>query len=182
MSYYNECGYGNGWSGSTIVLSGAILLILVLGLMCNNSWGFGGRGNAGAFAAGEIAGMRDHSWQSNCEATRQADQNTAAIQKSISDLSSRTDLQIATVIDGQKTAQIDSMRDQLNKAYMESLAKDAKIDSLQNMGVINARFDQLERNQCQLGYALSRKPNTPDFILDGGFAQAQRDCCSGCGC
>lgn len=111
---------------------------------------------------------------------RQADTNTAAIQKAISDLSARTDLQIATVIDGQKTAQIDNMRDQLNKAYMESLAKDAKIDGLQNMGVINARFDRLERNQCQLGYALSRKPNTPEFLLDGGFVQAQRNCCDSC--
>lgn len=48
------------------------------------------------------------------------------------------------------------------------------------LGVINARFDQLERNQCQLGYALSRKPNIPEFLMDGGFAQAQRDCCNGC--
>lgn len=162
------------------MIGGAILLILLFGLFGGNAWGFGGNGRAGAFAAGEITGMRDHSWQSNCEAMRQADTNTAAIQKSISDLSSRTDLQIATVIDGQKTAQIENMRDQLNKAYMDGIAKDAKIDGLQNMGVINARFDQIERNQCQLGFALSQKPNVPPFILDGGYIQAQRDCCDRC--
>lgn len=180
MSYYsNDCG--NGWSGSTLIIGGAILLILLFGIFGGNAWGFGG-GRAAAFGAGELAGLRDHGWQSNCEAMRQADTNTAAIQKAISDLSARTDLQIATVIDGQKTAQIDNMRDQLNKAYMDGLAKDAKIDSLQNMGVINARFDQLERNQCQLGYALSRKPNTPEFLLDGGFVQAKRNCCDNCCC
>ena len=176
MSYYsNDCG--NGWSGSTLVIGGAILLILLFGLFGSNAYGFCGNGRAGAFAAGEIAGIRDHNWQSSCDAMRQADTNTAAIQKSISDLSARTDLQIATVIDGQKTAQIEALRDQLNRAYMDGLAKDAKIDSLTNMGVINERFNQIERNQCQLGYALSRKPNIPDFLMDGGFAQAQRDCC-----
>lgn len=174
MYYSNDCG--NGWSGSTLVIGGAILLILLFGLFGGNAFGFGG-GRAAAFGAGELFGMRDHGWQSNCEAMRQADTNTAAIQKSISDLSSRTDLQIATVIDGQKTATIEALRDQLNKSYMEGLAKDAKIDSLTNMGVINERFNQIERNQCQLGYAISRKPNAPEFVLDGGYVQATNNCC-----
>ena len=173
MYYNNSCD--GGWSGSTLVIGGAILLILLFG-MFGGGWGFGGN-RAGAFAAGELLGMRDHSWQYGCEAMRQADTNTAAIQRSIADLSSRTDLQIATVIDGQKSATIEALRDQLNKAYMDGIAKDAKIDGLNNMATINARFDQIERNQCQLGYALSRKPNIPDFLLDGGFAQATNNCC-----
>lgn len=172
MYYSNDCG--TGWSGSTLVIGGAILLILLFGMFGGGWGGFGtGYGRAGAFAAGEVVGAG----LSGCEMVRQNDQNTAAIQQSIADLSSRTDLQIATVIDGQKTATIEALRDQLNKAYMDSIAKDAKIDGLQNMSVINARFDQLERNQCQLGYALSRKPNIPDFLLDGGFAQATNNCC-----
>lgn len=171
MYYSNDCG--TGWSGSTIVIGGAILLILLFGMFGGGWGGFGGFGRAGAFAAGEVLG----SGLSGCEMVRQNDQNTAAIQKSISDLSSRTDLQIATVVDGQKTATIEALRDQLNKAYMDSIAKDAKIDGLNNMATINARFDQIERNQCQLGYALSRKPNIPDFLLDGGFAQATNNCC-----
>ena len=172
MYYSNDCG--NGWSGSTLALGGAILLVLLFGLFGGGGLGgFGGFGRAGAFMAGEVLG----SGLSGCDMVRQNDQNTAAIQKAISDLSSRTDLQIATVVDGQKTATIEALRDQLSKAYMDSIAKDAKIDALQNMSVINARFDQIERNQCQLGYALSRKPNVPDFLLEGGFVQAQKDCC-----
>ena len=170
MYYSNDCN--TGWSGSTIVIGGAILLILLFGMFGGGWGGFGGFGRAGAFAAGEVLG----SGLSGCEMVRQADTNTAAIQKSIADLSARTDLQIATVVDGQKTATIEALRDQLNKAYMDIIAKDAKIDGLQNMSVINARFDQIERNQCQLGYALSRKPNIPDFLLDGGFAQATNNC------
>lgn len=174
MYYSNDCN--TGWSGSTIVIGGAILLILLFGMFGGGWGGFGGfgggYGRAGAFVAGEALGAG----LSGCEMVRQNDQNTAAIQKSIADLSARTDLQIATVVDGQKTATIEALRDQLNKAYMDGLAKDSKIDGLQNMATINARFDQLERNQCQLGYALSRKPNIPDFLMDGGFAQATNNC------
>lgn len=170
MYYPNDCG--GGLSGSTLALGGAILLVLLFGLFGGGLGGFG-VGRAGAFMAGEVLG----SGLSGCDMVRQNDQNTAALQKAISDLSARTDLQVATIVDGQKTATIDGLRDQLTKAYMDGLAKDAKIDALQNMSVINARFDQIERNQCQLGYALSRKPNIPDFLLDGGFTRAQKDCC-----
>lgn len=161
-----------GWGSGSMVIGGAILLILLFGIFGGNGWGGGNRGTA--FAAGELAGFtgatpmysatdRDQ-WMGRCQTSQE-----------IAALSARSDLQVATILDKMASTESANLRDALNKAYMDGLAKDAKIDALGNQMFNNGQFNDIRAQLCQLGFALAGKPNTPPFVINGGFAQPS--CC-----
>lgn len=178
MSYSeSNAGFGSG----SMVIGGAILLILLFGIFGRRG---GLDGGTDAVVARNCAPERCFTstdrdvWMTNCENQKTQAADTAALQASLAAISSRSDLQTATVLDAFKTDANANLRDQLAQERAANLAKDAKIDGMKNQFMTMQQFTAVQAELCTIKNTLGTKLSTPAFIPTGGFARAcPTECC-----
>lgn len=151
---------------------GIIVVLVVLFAVFAGSWGRGGGYAHAGYDGGHGYGGRGGCCEPHYTATdRDTWMQHCDTNKQLGELKASNDLQFQALQAQMSANTTAELRDELNKSYMAGLAKDGQIYALQNQMWTAGQFQQVDNKLCALGFALEKKPNTPSFVIDGGFVK-----------
>lgn len=183
MGYTSDSGMG-----SSTIIGGAILLVLLFGIF--GGWGRGFGGNCGGGCgcghghANDFLAMFNNSreterdlWESQCNISKQVLTAQNENQLLISQLGQRLDNATATIATKMDANEIGNLRDQISAERSERIAANAKIDALQLQIANNAQFNEIRSQLCALSNAVAKTVQTPPFTVCGTYNPCN-SCCN----